>query len=165
MLLSGVLELGRLFSGVPREQPRAGPIRTAEYGDELGRGQPAPRRRCTTQSLSVGVRGPQAPSARGRRGQGLSHCGWRCCLDGQSWGGGGGGRSRHPLRVPVMQMQTSQGRAGARVGDGGGGGVSVWERACVRQRLSDDGCPAAYPARTAATRRGRWRGPGRGRWV
>lgn len=153
-----VLELGRLFSSVSRGRPRAGPSRTAEYGDELAMGQWAPARRCTAQSFSVGVLGPLALGA--GTGVWLSHRRWRCRLDGPS-----GGRSRHPLRVRVMQMQTHEGRVGvggageAGVGGAGEAAESLPARARVCVKGSgDDGCPAAHPEQTAAT----WRGGGGG---
>lgn len=86
------------------EPPLAEPRRTVEYKDELGLGQPASLRRCTIQSFSVGVRGPQLPRA-GAEGVELSHPGWRYRPDCPRWG-----RSRHPLRVRVMQMQTRERR-------------------------------------------------------
>lgn len=83
------------------------------------------------------------PRARGGGGEGLSHASWRSRRDSPS-----GGRARHWLRGRVMQMQGHEGLAGWAVGrEGEGGGVSVWERACVRQRVSGDGCPAAHQRR------------------
>lgn len=98
----------------------------------------------------------------GTEREGLSHTGWRCRRTARagvgesgrrSGGGGGGWRALASLAACVSDANAGP-RAGARAGDAGGGGVSVWERACVRQRLSEDGCPAAAPARGAATRGG-----------
>lgn len=65
----------------------------------------------------------------GAEGEGLSHGGWRCRLDGLSWG-----RSRHLLRVPVMQMQTREGRAGV-AGGGRRRSLRLGARVCASKAL------------------------------
>jgi hypothetical protein len=82
---SRALEPGILLSSALERPVLAGPRRTAEYGDELALEQPAPRGRCTTQSISVGVRGLQWLREEAE-GEELSHPGWRYRLDGPSRG-------------------------------------------------------------------------------
>lgn len=55
----------------------------------------------------------------------------------------GGRRAPASLAASAGDANVARGRGRGR--GCGGGGVSVWERACVRQRLSEDGCPAALP--------------------
>ena len=103
-----------------------------------------------------GREGNSGAGRAGVEGEGLSHRGGRGRLDGASGRGGA-------LTSPTTCASDANADP---LGAGGGGGwraggrVSVWERACVRQRLPGEGCSAAYPAQTAPTGRGSGDGGG-----
>lgn len=103
-----------------------------------------------------GREGNSGAGRAGVEGEGLSHRGRRGRLDGASGRGGA-------LTSPTTCASDANADPLGADGGGGwraGGRGSVWERACVRQRLPGEGCSAAYPAQTAPIGRGSGDGGG-----